>query len=77
VEGGPTLAGALVAAGLVNRVVAYVAPVLLGAGPPALGAAGVTTLDAAHRWRLTDVTRVGEDLRLTLEPPPPTDGSRR
>jgi diaminohydroxyphosphoribosylaminopyrimidine deaminase/5-amino-6-(5-phosphoribosylamino)uracil reductase len=69
VEGGPTLAGALVAHGLVDRVVAYVAPVLLGAGPAALGAAGVTTIESAWRWRLTDVTRVGDDVRLTAEPP--------
>lgn len=32
-EGGPTLAGAFVAAGTVDKVVGYLAPVLLGAGP--------------------------------------------
>ena len=68
VEGGPTLAGALVAAGLVDRVVAYVAPALLGAGPAALGPAGVGTIAAAHRWRLVDVVRLGDDVRLTLQP---------
>jgi len=68
VEGGPTLAGRLVAAGLVDRVVVYVAPVLLGAGLPALADAGVTTLDAAPRWCVADLTRVGADVRLTLEP---------
>ena len=41
-EGGPTLAGAFVRAGLVDRVVAYLAPVLLGAGVAAL---------AGHRHR--------------------------
>ena len=40
-EGGPTLAGAFVAQGLVDRVVGYVAPALLGAGPAALAGAGV------------------------------------
>ncbi len=69
VEGGPTLAGAMVAAGLVDRVVAYIAPLLLGAGLPALGAAGVSTLDGAPRWHLADVARFGDDVRLTLEPP--------
>ncbi len=69
VEGGPTLAGALVAGGLVDRVVAYVAPALLGAGPAALGPAGVTTIAGAHRWRLVEVIRLGDDLRLTLQPP--------
>jgi diaminohydroxyphosphoribosylaminopyrimidine deaminase / 5-amino-6-(5-phosphoribosylamino)uracil reductase len=64
-EGGPTLAGAFVAAGLVDRVVGYVAPALLGAGPPALGDAGVGTIAAAPRLRLDEVVRVGDDLRLT------------
>jgi diaminohydroxyphosphoribosylaminopyrimidine deaminase/5-amino-6-(5-phosphoribosylamino)uracil reductase len=67
-EGGPTLAGAFVAAGLVDRVVGYVAPALLGEGPPALAAAGVGTISAAHRLRLDEVTRLGDDVRLTLRP---------
>lgn len=64
-EGGPTLAGAFVAAGLVDRVVAYVAPVLLGAGPAVLGPAGITTVGAALRLTTQDVTRLGDDLRIT------------
>lgn len=67
-EGGPGLAGAFVAQGLVDRVVGYVAPALLGDGPHALGAAGAGTITAAHRLRLDDVTRVGDDVRLTLRP---------
>lgn len=66
-EGGPTLAGAFVAAGLVDRVVGYVAPVLLGGGAAALHDAGVGTIDEAVRLQLTDVTRLGDDVRLTLE----------
>jgi diaminohydroxyphosphoribosylaminopyrimidine deaminase/5-amino-6-(5-phosphoribosylamino)uracil reductase len=67
-EGGPTLAGGFVARGLVDRVVAYVAPALLGDGPPALGHAGAGTITDAHRLRIDDVTRVGEDLRLVMRP---------
>lgn len=66
-EGGPTLAGAFVAAGLVDRVVGYVAPVLLGGGTAALQDAGVGTIAGAVRLRLSDVTRLGDDVRLTLE----------
>jgi diaminohydroxyphosphoribosylaminopyrimidine deaminase/5-amino-6-(5-phosphoribosylamino)uracil reductase len=66
-EGGPTLAGAFVAADLVDRVIGYVAPVLLGGGAAALQDAGVGTMDEAVRLRTTDVTRFGEDVRLTLE----------
>lgn len=70
-EGGPTLAGAFLAAGLVDRVVGYVAPKLLGAGPSALAAAGVTTIDRAIALEITDLRRVGPDIRLTAVPAPP------
>lgn len=67
-EGGPTLAGAFVHAGVVDRVVAYLAPALLGAGPAALADAGVTTVSHAVRLDIDDVTRVGSDLRITARP---------
>lgn len=71
-EGGPSLAAAFVVAGLVERVVAYVAPALLGAGPAAVADLGVTSIDQAYRLPLTDVTRVGGDVRLTMNPADPT-----
>ena len=64
-EGGPTLAGAFLAAGLVDRVTAYTAPVLLGAGPPALAGAGITTITEALRLDVDDVGRVGGDVRVS------------
>ncbi|QKW10605.1 bifunctional diaminohydroxyphosphoribosylaminopyrimidine deaminase/5-amino-6-(5-phosphoribosylamino)uracil reductase RibD [Streptomyces sp. NA04227] len=64
-EGGPTLAAAFLAAGAVDRVVGYLAPVLLGAGPAALADAGITTLTEALRLRTTEAVRIGEDLRIT------------
>ena len=64
-EGGPTLAGSFVAAGLVDRVVGYDAPKLLGAGAAALGDAGVPTIDEAIDLEFTDITQVGPDLRFT------------
>jgi diaminohydroxyphosphoribosylaminopyrimidine deaminase/5-amino-6-(5-phosphoribosylamino)uracil reductase len=67
-EGGATLAGAFAAAGLLDRVVAYVAPVLLGAGPAALGDAGVGTIAQALRFEVESVERVGADVRIVLEP---------
>ena len=67
-EGGPTLAAAFLRAGLVERVVGYVAPALLGAGPPAVGDLGVGTIDDAVRLRLDEVVRFGDDVRLTLTP---------
>ncbi|GGM03044.1 MULTISPECIES: bifunctional diaminohydroxyphosphoribosylaminopyrimidine deaminase/5-amino-6-(5-phosphoribosylamino)uracil reductase RibD [Micromonospora] len=67
-EGGPRLAGAFLAAGLVDRVVAYLAPRLLGAGPTALVDAGVHTITEAIDLDVTDVTQFGPDLRITAVP---------
>ncbi|MDJ1132417.1 bifunctional diaminohydroxyphosphoribosylaminopyrimidine deaminase/5-amino-6-(5-phosphoribosylamino)uracil reductase RibD [Streptomyces iconiensis] len=64
-EGGSTLAGAFVAAGLVDRVIGYLAPVLLGAGPPVLGEAGISTIAQALRLTVNDTERLGPDLRVT------------
>jgi diaminohydroxyphosphoribosylaminopyrimidine deaminase/5-amino-6-(5-phosphoribosylamino)uracil reductase len=61
-EGGPRLAGAFVAAHRVDRVLAYLAPALLGAGPAALGEAGLGTIDAIERLQVDDVRRVGVDI---------------
>ncbi|MEU5027495.1 bifunctional diaminohydroxyphosphoribosylaminopyrimidine deaminase/5-amino-6-(5-phosphoribosylamino)uracil reductase RibD [Streptomyces milbemycinicus] len=69
-EGGPTLAGAFLAARAVDKVVGYLAPALLGAGAPALADAGITTITQALRLELTDVTRLGPDLRITAVPAP-------
>ena len=67
-EGGPVLAAAFLRAGLVDRVVAYLAPALLGAGPPALGDLGAGTISAALRLRLDETVQLGGDVRLTLRP---------
>ncbi|WP_231619026.1 bifunctional diaminohydroxyphosphoribosylaminopyrimidine deaminase/5-amino-6-(5-phosphoribosylamino)uracil reductase RibD [Nonomuraea sp. SBT364] len=67
-EGGPTLAGAFLAQGLTDRVVAYVAPALLGAGAPALGEAGVATIARAHRMSFDEISRIGPDLKIVARP---------
>ena len=71
-EGGPTLAAAFLGAGLVDEVVAYVAPTLLGAGLPAVGDLGIGTIGDALRLDVRDVATVGTgpgtNLRLTLTP---------
>lgn len=67
-EGGPRLAAAFWRAGLVDRVVAYVAPALLGAGASAVADLAITTIQACARLSLDDVTRVGDDVRLLLRP---------
>ena len=71
-EGGPTLAGAFLKAGLVDEVVAYVAPMLLGSGRSAVGDLGVGTIADALHLDVTDVTVLGEgeetNVRLTMTP---------
>ncbi len=68
VEGGGTLLGAFVTGGHTQRLVAYVAPALLGTdGLPAFAFPGPATIDGALRFELVDVTRVGPDVRLEYE----------
>ena len=67
-EGGGRLAAAFWRAGLVDEVVAYLAPVLLGAGPACIDDLGVTSIGDALRLSVTDVTPLGPDVRLTATP---------
>ena len=73
-EGGPTLAAAFLRAGVVDEVVAYVAPMLLGAGLSAVGDLGITTISRARHLRADDVTVLGTgeetNVRLTMTPIP-------
>ncbi|MFC6344308.1 RibD family protein, partial [Nocardioides hankookensis] len=71
-EGGPTLAAAFVQAGLVDEIVVYVAPMILGAGRSAVADLGITTIADALRPRITDITVLAGDpdgnVRFTLAP---------
>jgi diaminohydroxyphosphoribosylaminopyrimidine deaminase/5-amino-6-(5-phosphoribosylamino)uracil reductase len=67
-EGGATVAAAFLREGLVDRVVTYVAPALLGEGPSAVAPLGVGTISAALRLRLDEVERVGGDVRIVARP---------
>ncbi|MQA15147.1 MAG: bifunctional diaminohydroxyphosphoribosylaminopyrimidine deaminase/5-amino-6-(5-phosphoribosylamino)uracil reductase RibD [Pseudonocardiaceae bacterium] len=67
-EGGPTLAGAFVAAGCVDRVLAYIAPALLGAGPAALDDAGIETMGGILRLCVEEVSMSGPDIRICAIP---------
>ena len=68
VEGGPRLAHAFHAAGLVDQYVVYVAPALLGGddGLPLLAGPGAPTMAAVRRGRLAGVRVVGGDVRIDV-----------
>ncbi len=69
VEAGAALNGALLAAGLVDEWVAYVAPMAVGDDARGLFAMpALTALADAARFRFADVRQIGGDLRLTLLP---------
>ena len=62
VEGGAGAASAFLAADLVDRLLIYRAPILMGGGKPALADIGLTALSDAHgRWRAADSRQLGAD----------------
>lgn len=67
-EGGPTVAAAFWRAGVVDRVLVYLAPALLGAGAPAVHDLGITGIAGIARLDLIGVQQLGPDLRLDLVP---------
>lgn len=68
VEGGPTLAGAFLRAGVIDRILAYVAPILLGGPIAAVDDVGVPSIARALRWRYDGVEPLGPDVLLSLVP---------
>jgi diaminohydroxyphosphoribosylaminopyrimidine deaminase/5-amino-6-(5-phosphoribosylamino)uracil reductase len=74
VEGGPTLASAFVAAGLADRVLAYIAPVLLGGSRVALTDIGVSTIGEARRLTVDEWVPLGADLLAIAHPAVENEG---
>ena len=73
VEGGSRVIGAFLAAGLVDELIVYQAPILLGSGRSAVADLGIRTLADAQHWDWDEanggaVRRLGADLRLTFKP---------
>jgi diaminohydroxyphosphoribosylaminopyrimidine deaminase/5-amino-6-(5-phosphoribosylamino)uracil reductase len=68
VEGGAATATAFLEADLVDRLLLYRAPILIGAGKPAVGDIGLADLAGAHgRWRRTETRPLGSDTREVYE----------
>jgi diaminohydroxyphosphoribosylaminopyrimidine deaminase/5-amino-6-(5-phosphoribosylamino)uracil reductase len=68
-EGGPTLAAAFLRAGLVDEVVSYLAPALLGSGRAAVGDLGIPSIDRTLRLTVRDVRTIGPDVRVRATTP--------
>ncbi|HLO93127.1 MAG TPA: RibD family protein, partial [Burkholderiaceae bacterium] len=69
VEAGATLNGALLRAGLVDELLLYLAPALLGEGRGMAALGLLPDLDAAPRFDWLETTPVEGDLRLRLRRP--------
>jgi diaminohydroxyphosphoribosylaminopyrimidine deaminase/5-amino-6-(5-phosphoribosylamino)uracil reductase len=69
VEGGATLAWSFVREGLVDRVVLYLAPKLIGGAdaPGVLMGQGFAPIGDAHSLRIVNVDRVGEDVKVEAD----------
>lgn len=63
VEAGPTLGSALLQAGIIDEVIVYQAPTLLGAGKDFVGALGISTLSERVDLELISSERFGNDLK--------------
>ena len=62
VEGGAETAAAFLRADMVDRLLLYRAPILIGTGKAAIGDIGLGDLSDAHgRWRLVDARQLGSD----------------
>lgn len=69
VEAGARLNGSLLSEGCVDELLVYLAPLLLGDAQPMAELAAIESLDAALRWQLHDVERIGGDVRLLVRRP--------
>jgi diaminohydroxyphosphoribosylaminopyrimidine deaminase/5-amino-6-(5-phosphoribosylamino)uracil reductase len=59
---------------MVDEVIAYLAPALLGAGRGAVGDLGIDTIVDAVRLTISEVTLVGGDLRISATRATRADG---
>jgi diaminohydroxyphosphoribosylaminopyrimidine deaminase/5-amino-6-(5-phosphoribosylamino)uracil reductase len=68
-EGGPTLAWAAVEDGLVDKVIVYLAPKLIGGedAPTVLGGRGFAPIANAARLRISSFDLLGEDLKVEAD----------
>jgi diaminohydroxyphosphoribosylaminopyrimidine deaminase/5-amino-6-(5-phosphoribosylamino)uracil reductase len=71
VEAGATLAGAFLAEGLVDELLLYVAPVMLGErARPLFEGLHIDAMTERLKMRVVETRRIGDDIRVLLQPEP-------
>ena len=69
VEAGPTLSAAFIESGLVDELIMYIAPKLMGSdAKPLLAIAGLQSMSETRDFNIKDLDKVGNDIRATLVP---------
>jgi len=70
VEGGSTVAGEFIDAGLVNKVTFFIAPKIIGGvdAPTAVGGTGIETMSEAFELENVTITERGNDIEVTGYP---------
>jgi len=76
VEGGPTLASAFLREGLVDDVLVYLAPLLLGGPKTAIDDLGVTTMNEALALRIHHIESLGDDVLIVARPRNPRHSTK-
>lgn len=70
-ESGAVLAGAMMAEGLIDELVVYLAPHLMGSGARGLfNLPAIELMSQRIPLKITDLRQVGEDIRITAQPQP-------
>jgi diaminohydroxyphosphoribosylaminopyrimidine deaminase/5-amino-6-(5-phosphoribosylamino)uracil reductase len=77
IESGPTFGTALLREELIDEIVLFQAPTLLGSGTPAIGDLGITNISERLDFEISDVEVIGADLKVTLiKSAKPVEGGR-
>ena len=66
IESGPNFGTALLRENLIDEIVLYQAPTLLGSGTPSIGDLGITNISGRLDFEISDVEMIGSDLKITL-----------
>jgi len=66
VESGSILGTALMRESLIDEIVLYQAPSIIGSGSRAIGDLGISTLTRALNWHISEVEMIGRDLKVVL-----------